>query len=133
MSSLRSSVTVGLFVVGLAAGGAVFGALHPPAPSTPYPTIPGAPEPPVTANLAKEIAADDSHALAQTLESDMLSKLADALDPLVEVRDVKFVGAVAKEKDTLAAYLARGMDNSGMTWIVGFVLRVQGNSVVGVN
>ncbi len=133
MSSLRPGIVLAVFLIGLAGGAAIFGTLRQATPSSPYPAVAGAPQPRVTASLADAIEANDAHALAGSLGSDTLTKLAEALEPIVEVSEVDFVGAIAKGDDTLAGYVARGIDQSGAKVIVGFVLHVQGNSVVGVN
>jgi len=49
------------------------------------------------------------------------------------VRGTKFVGAVESEGRLLSAYLVTGKTSEGSDFIVGFVLRVANDQVVGVN
>jgi hypothetical protein len=133
LSNPRTGLTLGLFAIGLVAGIAAFGVLRVAPTTGPYPTLPGTAEPTVSATLADAIEADDPRALAGTVDAETLGRLAETLKPIVEVSEVSFVGAVAQEQGLLAGYIAHGLDQGGSKWIVGFVLHVQENRVVGVN
>ncbi len=133
MSRVAPVLTIGLFVAGVVLGVLVFMAVNPPPPPNPYPSVPSVAEPPVAAALAQALSTDDPRALAQAADAETLQRLGEALQPLVEVTDVKFVRAVGVNRDTLAAYVASGRDSQGGEWSVGLVLRVQGDQLVGVN
>lgn len=133
MNRLPPVLTLALFVAGVVVGVIAFFAVNPPPPPNPYPTVPPVAEPPVAAAVANALATDDARALAQTADAETLQVLGEALQPLVEVTDVKFLRAVGVNRDTLAAYIASGRDSQGREWSVGLVLRVQGNQLVGVN
>ncbi len=133
MSRIAPVLTLGLFVAGVVLGILVFAAVNPAPPPNPYPGVPSVGEPPVAAALARALANDDAVALAQAADDETLQVLGEALQPLVEVTDVKFVRAVGVNRDTLAAYVASGRDSQGGEWSVGLVLRVQGDQLVGVN
>jgi hypothetical protein len=49
------------------------------------------------------------------------------------VRTTKFVGAVENEGTMLSAYVVTGKTTEGIDFVVGFVLRVANDQVVGVN
>jgi hypothetical protein len=133
LSRIAPLLTIGLFVAGVVLGVLVFAAVNPPPPPNPYPGVPPVAEPPVAAALARALANDDADTLAQAADDQTLQVLGEALQPLVEVTDVKFVRAVGVNRDTLAAYVASGRDSQGGEWSVGLVLRVQGDQLVGVN
>ncbi len=133
MSRVAPALTIGLFVAGVVLGLIAFAAVNPPPPPNPYPSVPSVAEPRVAATLAQALATDDPRALAQAADAETLQRLGEALQPLVEVTDVKFVRAVGVNRDTLAGYVASGRDSQGGEWSVGLVLRVQGDQLVGVN
>lgn len=101
--------------------------------------LPPTPEPPAAARVADALRQDDAPRLARLLgDEELLQALSNALRsvnnaPIIDVREVKFVGAVDNDGRILSAYVLRGRDTTGMNMIVGFVLRVQNNEVVGVN
>lgn len=137
---LRSAVVVGMFFGAAAAGVYFYGAQTQPMPRGEYPTQPTVPEPPAAHSIVELVVADDAVGLSKALEAEALEALAGALrtiepnpQPLVEVTDVKYLGAVNIDDQTVVSYLANGRDAAGTTWVVGFALRVQGDSVVGVN
>lgn len=101
---------------------------------SPYGTLPSADEPAAAADVANAIRNDDARGLAALMADDeLLQALGNALQPIIDVRDVKFVGAVDSDGRILSAYVAKGRDAQGQNMIVGFVLRVQNREVVGVN
>jgi len=104
-------------------------------PASPYATLEtSGNEPPVAADVRLAILNNDPRALAQLIaDEELLQSLSDALQPLLDIREVKFVGAVDKDGRILSAYVAKGRDTNGQGMIVGYVLRVQNDEVVGVN
>src|SRR5437667_450534 len=79
------------------------------------------------------VGSDDAQALSRMLDSTMLTDLDTALQPIVDVRTTKFVGAVESEGRLLSAYVVTGKTTEGIDFVVGFVLRVSNDQVVGVN
>ena len=63
----------------------------------------------------------------------MLSDLMPALQPITDVRGTKFLGAADSEGRLLSAYVVTGKTTEGIDFVVGFVLRVANDAVVGVN
>lgn len=103
--------------------------------ANPYATLEtSAMEPPAAADVRLAILNDDPRALASLIgDEELLQALSEALQPLLDVREVKFIRAVDKDGKILSAYVAKGRDASGQGMIVGYVLRVQNEEVVGVN
>ena len=99
----------------------------------PYPALPKSEEPAAAHDVVQAIQSDDPRSLAKLLSSDMLTDLDSALQPIVDVRTTKFVGAVESEGRLLSAYVATGKTTDGSDFVVGFVLRVANDQVVGVN
>jgi hypothetical protein len=64
---------------------------------------------------------------------EVLQQLQTAIEPLADIRSMKFVGAVEKSGRVLAAYVAGGKTADGTDVLVGFVLNVTGDQIVGVN
>ena len=87
----------------------------------------------VTADVARAIQSDDARMLANLLDMEVLQQLQTAIEPLADVRSMKFVGAVEKSGRVLAAYVAGGKTSDGTDVLVGFVLNVTGDQIVGVN
>ncbi len=133
MSSPRGVVLVAVFVAGIAGGVVAQAALAPSTPENPYRDLPKVAEPEASAQVATALGSGDARALAKLLEKDALKALGSALEPIVQIEDAKFVGAVEKEGQSLAGYVVKGKDPRGNRFIVGFVLRVQQSKVVGVN
>lgn len=121
------------FVGGLAAGVVTYAATDKGADANPYATLPKAAEPVVAADIAHALANDDAKTLAGQLDVDVLQQLRTAMEPLADIRSTKFVGAVEKNGRVLAAYVASGRTATGADVLVGFVLRVAGDQIVGVN
>jgi hypothetical protein len=100
---------------------------------SPYPPLPRMDEPAAAHDVVQAIASDDPASLAKMLSADTLTSLDTALQPIVDVRAAKFVGAVESEGRLLSAYIVTGKTSEGSDFIVGFVLRVANDQVVGVN
>ncbi len=133
MSDLRPVAAVVLLLAGIAAGVGVQRAVNPGTPENPYPSLARASEPDAAQAVARVIERDDARALADALPGDLLDNLGQALAPIVDVFEVKFVGAAERNGDTLSAYMVDGRDPRGDRIPRGFVLRVRGDRVVGVN
>ncbi len=134
MSSDRANLVVALFLGGIVLGVVAHVAFTPAAPASPYRSLARADEPSVAAAVVRAIASDDPKTLGRLIsDKDLLSSLHQALDPIVQVDDLKFVGAVEGQRQVLSAYLARGRDTRGDKVIRGFVLHVEGDGVIGVN
>ncbi len=131
--TLGPTVTLLLFVLGLVVGVAVQSYISPPPPATPYAELSLVNETPETAALVRLILADDARALASVMEGELLQELGKALEPLQEVFEMKFVGAVERRGDILASYVATGRERNAQSFTVGVVFRVSGGKVVGVN
>jgi hypothetical protein len=129
-----AAATLLLFAAGALVGaGAQFLTTASPE-ENPYASLPAAPEPQASANVAAAIRLDDARSLARLIgDQDLLGKLHSSLDPIVSVSDVKFLGAADRNGTTLSAYVVRGRDQMGNKIIRGFVLSVQHGEVVGVN
>lgn len=133
MNEARAFATLGLFALGLVAGVAVHQIVDRGPAENPYPNLPKTEEPAVAHDVVAAIASDDAASLAKLLTQDQLTDLGTALQPIVDVRSTKFVGAVESEGRLLSGYVVGGKDSSGADFIIGFVLRVSNDQVVGVN
>lgn len=128
-----SVATVVLALVGLALGVAIALATIPPFRENPYPALPAAAEPAAAESVAAALRAEDSRDLARLLDAEQLQALGEAMQPLFSVRDVKFLGAVERQGETLAAYTFQGRSRAGEDVAVGVVFHVVNGKVVGVN
>ena len=133
VSETRAVATLALFGVGLLAGIVVHSLTDRGPGENPYPSLPKVEEPAIARDVVTAIAADDATTLAKLLSQDQLNDLGTALQPITDVRGAKFVGAVESEGRFLVAYTVTGKDDTGNDFIVGFVLRVSNDQVVGVN
>ena len=125
--------TLSLFVVGIL-GGVVVHAFADRGPvDNPYPQLPKVDEPRVAHDVIQAVGADDARSLSRLMDSTMLNDLDMALQPIIDVRTTKFVGAVESEGRLLSAYVVTGKTTEGIDFVVGFVLRVANDQVVGVN
>jgi hypothetical protein len=129
----RAAMILALFLGGLVTGVVIYAVTDKGAEANPYTSLPHATEPAVTADVARALAADDARGLANLLEMTILQQLQTAIEPLADIRSMKFVGAVEKNGRVLAAYVAGGRTVDGTDVLVGFVLRVTGDQIVGVN
>ena len=132
-TQVRAFGTLALFVVGLVVGVAVHQVVDRGPGESPYPALPKTAEPVAAHDVVQAIANDDAASLAKMLASEQLTDLATALQPIVDVRSAKFVAAVESEGRLLSAYVVSGKTSEGSDVIVGFVLRVANDQVVGVN
>jgi hypothetical protein len=130
---LGTAAILALFVLGVVAGVTVGQATRPRPPASPFPGLPLTSEPAIGAQVAAAIANDDARGLARSVDGQMLGALGQSLEPIVNVFEVRFVGAVEKSGDTLSAYVVQGRDLQGTQLLVGYVLRVRGDKVIGVN
>lgn len=133
MDSTRAALILAMFLGGLVIGVFAYAVTDKGADANPYASLPKAAEPAVTADVARALAADDAKALASRLDMEVLQQLQTAIAPLTDIRSTKFVGAVEKNGRVLAAYVAGGRTSDGTDVLVGFVLRVTGDQIVGVN
>ena len=122
-----------LFGLGVLAGVVLHSVVDQGPPENPYPSLPKVDEPRAAHDVAAAIAADDAKALSKLLSNDQLTDPGNALRPIVDVRTAKFVGAVESQGRYLSAYVVQGKTSDGNDFIVGFVLRVANDQVVGVN
>ena len=125
--------TLSLFVVGILAGVVAQSLVAKGPAESPYPQLPKVEEPRVAHDVVAALAADDARALSRLMPADMLNALDMALQPVVDIRGTKFVGAVDSEGRLLSAYVVTGKTSEGIDFVVGFVLRVANDAVVGVN
>jgi hypothetical protein len=133
MDSARAALILATFLTGLVTGVVVYAVTDRGTDANPYATLPRAAEPAVTADVARAIQSDDARVLANLLDMEVLQQLQTAIEPLTDIRSMKFVGAVEKSGRVLAAYVAGGKTSDGTDVLVGFVLNVTGDQIVGVN
>jgi hypothetical protein len=122
-----------VFLVAAVGGGALQIVRAPRLEPNPYISLPQTREPAAAARIAALIQADDARALARALSEEELQALGQSLDPVMQVFEVQFIGAVEKSGEVLSAYVVEGQDQLGTSERVGFVLRVRAGEVVGVN
>ncbi|OLB93891.1 MAG: hypothetical protein AUI15_17965 [Actinobacteria bacterium 13_2_20CM_2_66_6] len=125
--------TLALFAVGILGGVVAHAVLDRGPAENPYPALPKVDEPRAAHDVVAAVGSDDAQALSRMLDSTMLTDLDTALQPIVDVRTTKFVGAVESEGRLLSAYVVTGKTTEGIDFVVGFVLRVSNDQVVGVN
>jgi hypothetical protein len=125
--------TLALFAVGILGGVVVHTFLDRGPAENPYPALPKVDEPRAAHDVIAAVGSDDAQALARMLDSTMLTDLDTAIQPIVDVRSTRFVGAVESEGRLLSAYVVTGKTTEGIDFVVGFVLRVSNDQVVGVN
>jgi hypothetical protein len=125
--------TLALFAVGILGGVVVHTFLDRGPADNPYPTLPKVDEPRAAHDVIAAVGSDDAQALSRMLSSTILTDLDTAIQPIVDVRTTKFVGAVESEGRLLSAYVVTGKTTEGIDFVVGFVLRVANDQVVGVN
>ena len=133
VSSTRAALILATFLGGLVMGVAAYAFTDKGVDANPYASLPKIAEPAATAEVARDLLNDDSKALSNQLDMTVLQQLQTAIDPLVDIRSIKFVGAVEKNGRVLAAYVAGGRTADGTDIVRGFVLRLTGDQIVGVN
>jgi hypothetical protein len=125
--------TLALFAVGILGGVVAHTFLDRGPADNPYPALPKVDEPRAAHDVIAAVGSDDAQALSRMLDSTMLTDLDTAIQPIVDVRSTRFVGAVESEGRLLSAYVVTGKTTEGIDFVVGFVLRVSNDQVVGVN
>jgi hypothetical protein len=125
--------TLALFAIGIVTGAVLHTFVDKGPAETPYPALPKVDEPPVAHEVVEAIGKDEPQTLAKLMPAQMLTDLDAALQPIIDVRTTKFVGAVESEGRLLSAYVVTGKTTEGADFVVGFVLRVANDQVVGVN
>jgi hypothetical protein len=133
VSSTRAALILATFLGGLVMGVAAYALTDKGVEANPYASLPKIAEPAAAAEVARELENDDSKGLSNQLDMTVLQQLQTAIDPLVDIRSIKFVGAVEKNGRVLAAYVAGGRTSDGTDIVRGFVLRLTGDQIVGVN
>jgi hypothetical protein len=133
VNETRALATLFLFAVGILGGVVAHTILDKGPAENPYPTLPKVDEPRAAHDVVDAVGHDDAQALSRLMDSTMLTDLDQALQPIVDVRSTKFVGAVESEGRLLSAYVVTGKTTEGIDFVVGFVLRVANDQVVGVN
>jgi hypothetical protein len=132
---IRAILTLVLFVGSVALGATLHVGARPPEQQIDrFPTIAGrAAEPAIAANIARAIMAKDPQALAKTYSADMLQAYQEAMSPVVEAEEIRYVGGVEREGETLASYVVTGQTAEGVSLISGFVVHVKDNQITGFN
>jgi hypothetical protein len=133
VNEAKAAATLSLFAIGILAGVVAHALVDKGPAENPYPVLPKVEEPRAAHDVVAAIAADDAQSLSRLIDSTMLNDLDMALQPITDVRSAKFVGAVDSEGRLLSAYVVTGKTTEGIDFIVGFVLRVANDQVVGVN
>jgi len=133
VNETKAVATLALFAVGILGGVVAHTFLDRGPAENPYPALPKVDEPRAAHDVVAAVGSDDAQALSRMLDSTMLTDLDTALQPIVDVRTTKFVGAVESEGRLLSAYVVTGKTTEGIDFVVGFVLRVSNDQVVGVN
>lgn len=133
MNKARVIFGLTVFAFGLVAGAVAAQFASPSPPESPWRELPPVAEPGASAQVAAMLVRDDAQALARTLDLQLLQRLAQSIEPLVEVDEMSFTGATERGGDILSAYVAGGRDGSGQRFLVGVVFRVRDGKVIGVN
>jgi len=133
VNETKALASLALFAVGILGGVVVHTLLDKGPAENPYPALPKIEEPRAAHDVVAAIGADDAQSLSRLIDSSMLTELDAALQPIIDVRTTKFVGAVESEGRLLSAYVVTGKTTDGIDFVVGFVLRVANDVVVGVN
>jgi hypothetical protein len=133
VNEARAVATLSLFALGILAGVVAHSFVDRGPAENPYPALPKVDEPRAAHDVVAAIGSDDAQSLSRLVDSKMLTDLDTALQPITDVRSTKFVGAVESEGRLLSAYVVTGKTTEGIDFVVGFVLRVSNDQVVGVN
>lgn len=132
-TQVRAFGTLALFILGLVVGIIAHQIVDRGPGESPFPALPKTEEPIAAHDVVAAIVNDDAAGLSKMLSSDLLTELDSALQPIIDVRTTKFIGAVESEGRLLSGYVVTGKTNDGSDFMVGFVLRVANDQVVGVN
>lgn len=122
-----------LFVMGILVGAGINSYMSPAPPPNPYAELTIIGEPPESAAVVRVLLADDARTLSRMLPGEVLQGLGQAIDPLQEIFEAKFVGGTERKGDILASYVMSGRGSQGQDFSVGVVFRVSGGKVIGVN
>jgi hypothetical protein len=133
VNEAKAVATLSLFALGIIAGVVVHSFVDKGPAENPYPALPKVDEPRAAHDVVAAIGADDAQSLSRLVDSTLLTDLDTAIQPITDVRSTKFVGAVESEGRLLSAYVVTGKTTDGIDFVVGFVLRVANDQVVGVN
>lgn len=129
--SLRTSVTLGLFAIGVLVGASAWRLLTPPVvPADSYPALAQSGEPAAAALVVSHLRANDARALGESLDQETLTAIRNQLSPLTIVDRVDFSSATSLGQQTLAAYVVEGRDPQGSRGIVGLILILRDGVVV---
>jgi hypothetical protein len=131
----RATAILGLvvFIFGVVAGTFLAQVANPPPPESPWRALPGVEEPTASSQIMQLLLANDAKALARAMDAPLLQRLAESIEPLVDIDEARFTGATERQGDILSAYVAGGRAQTGEPLIVGLVFRVRDGKVVGVN
>ena len=133
LDSRTTLVTMAALSVGLVIGIILAIMTAPQTRPNPYPSLTGTFEPLISREVAAALVQNDARGLGHALNKEGLQALGEALQPITSVLEVRFLGAVERNGEVLAAYAVQGRDRSGQDLAVGFVLHVVDDKVVGVN
>ena len=133
MNEARAVATLSLFAVGILTGVVLHSFVDKGPIESPYPALPKVDEPRAAHDVVAAIGSDDAQSLSRLIDSQLLTALDAALQPITDVRTAKFVGAVESEGRLLSGYVVTGKTTDGVDFVVGFVLQVANDQVVGVN
>jgi hypothetical protein len=142
LTAARTLVVLCLFAAGIAVGVVVYGQTQTTLDYGPFPPLPEAAEPRAADDLTDLLVAGNDQVIAERYGDDIVSELALALtigpdpqnaSPIVDVRDVKYLGTVADGRQLLAMYAAIGSLGDGTDVIAGFSLRIADGEIIGVN
>src|SRR5438874_13733782 len=101
MNETRAMLTLTVFAVGILGGVVAHAVLDRGPAENPYPALPKVDEPRAAHDVVAAVGSDDAQALSRMLDSTMLTDLDTALQPIVDVRTTKFVGAVEDRKSVV--------------------------------
>jgi hypothetical protein len=131
----RAAAILGLFVASVVLGVAIHVGASSAPPADRFPTIAGgtAAEPPATAAITAAITAKDPKALASAYSAELLQGFQEAMTPVANVDEIRYAGGIERDGETLASYVATGVDQNGQPVMSGFVVHVQGGEITGFN
>lgn len=133
MSRAKGIFGLTVFVLGLAVGAVAAQFANPAPPPSPWRDLPLVTEPAASNQIAAMLVANDAQGLARALDIQILQRLGQSIDPLVDIDEVRFTGATERGGDILSSYVAGGRNGQGQRFLVGVVFRVRDGKVIGVN